>query len=121
MIAPSSAIFRTSGKASVVDCDMIGAGPGTQIKRPDSAVTEDGADPITFRKVGLMPIVPSTHPSDQQAIALQYLALTREQMEQAVRNRFLYVKLARAHKITNQAIGDALGLSETRVRQIAAS
>lgn len=54
-------------------------------------------------------------------IARQYLRLTAVQMEQAVRNRALYTKLARAYGMTNQAIAVELGMTEAGVRKIAAT
>lgn len=105
------------------DSDMIEAVPGHK-KRPASVLdgAEDGANPITFREVGLMPtIVPIASDIDEEStaeIARQYLRLCAVQMEQAVRNRNLYTKLARAHGLTNQSIADELGVTEGRVRQI---
>lgn len=102
--------------------DKISAVPGHE-KRPASAQTENGANPNTLEEVGLMPrILPLPTESEQGRtdIALQYLRMTRVQLEQAKHNRDLYVKLGRAYGLTNQAIGEALGITEARVRHIVA-
>ena len=100
--------------------DKIEAVPGHK-KRPASAQTDDGANP-TCKEVRLMPtLVPlptDTQSVDRPEMVRQYLQLTRVQMEQAVRNRDLYAKLAKSYGLTNKAIGDELGLTEARVRQI---
>lgn len=103
-------------KAFELECDMIEAAPGIQ-KRPAPVSAGDGANPITCREVGLMPIVP---PVDHE-LPRQYLRVVAAQMEQATRNRVLYARLARAHGLTNQSIGDELGITEARVRQIVAA
>lgn len=64
---------------------------------------------------------PPANRTRQQEIALTYLELTRQQMDEARRNRALYVRLGRQYGLTNQAIGDALGITEARVRQITAA
>ena len=94
------------------------------IKRPVPAQTDDGANQ-TYEEVELMPILPQepidTLRVDRPAIVRQYLQLTKVQMEQAIRNRDLYTKLAKSYGLTNQAIGNELGITEARVRQILAA
>ena len=102
--------------------DKISAASGHE-KRPASARTENGANPNTLEEVGLMPTIlplPTEAEQNRVDIALQYLHMTRVQLEQAKRNRELYVKLGRAYGLTNKAIGDALGVTEARVRHILA-
>jgi DNA-directed RNA polymerase sigma subunit (sigma70/sigma32) len=66
-------------------------------------------------------VAASTDPTARrQQIALDHLALCREEMDQARRSRQHYVTLARQYGLTHQAIGDALGVSEARIRQILA-
>ncbi|MDK8171728.1 hypothetical protein QP735_04215 [Curtobacterium citreum] len=65
-----------------------------------------------------MPILPE--PDSRQQIALGHLKLCREQLEQAKRSRALYVDLARKYGLSNQSIGDALGITEAGVRRIVA-
>jgi hypothetical protein len=57
----------------------------------------------------------------RQEIALIHLKLCREEMDRAKRNRTLYVDLARQYGLSNQAIGDALGMTEVGVRRISTS
>lgn len=59
-------------------------------------------------------------PDSRQQIALGHLRLCREELEQAKRSRALYVDLARKYGLSNQAIGDALGITEAGVRRILA-
>lgn len=56
----------------------------------------------------------------RKTIAASYLRMTRLQLEDARRNREQYAKLGRVYGLTNQAIGDLLGITEARVRQIVA-
>lgn len=65
-----------------------------------------------------MPILPQQ--DSRQQIALGHLKLCREQLEQAQRSRALYVDLARKYGLSNQSIGDALGITEAGVRRILA-
>lgn len=65
-----------------------------------------------------MPIV--AEPDTRQQIALGHLKLCREELEQAKRSRGLYVDLARKYGLSNQAIGEALGITEAGVRRIMA-
>lgn len=97
--------------------------PGAQTKRPASIGVENGADPITFREVGLMPRISESadNPADElRRHALGYLSLTREQGEAFARNRTYYATLARRYGLTLVQIGEALGITEARVRQIVA-
>lgn len=52
----------------------------------------------------------------RQALALHLLDLTREESARAKRNRIYYAGLARDNGITNQQIGDKLGVTETAIR-----
>lgn len=112
----------THPECSVVETmfDKTGRSPGVNESRPAPAETGDGANPITFREVGLLPTIPFD-PSADPELSRQYLRVVAAQMEQAVRNRALYTRLARAHGLTNQSIGDELGITEARVRQIIAA
>lgn len=51
-------------------------------------------------------------------IALDFLARAKDDLERAKRTRVTYAKAARKHGVTNQQIGDVLGISEARVRQL---
>lgn len=53
-----------------------------------------------------------------QKICLEHLALCRNEAENVARNRVHYVKLARLYGLTNQRIGDALGITEAAVRSM---
>lgn len=65
-----------------------------------------------------MPILPE--PDSRQQIALGHLKLCREQLDHAKQSRALYVDLARKYGLSNQSIGDALGITEAGVRRIMA-
>lgn len=65
-----------------------------------------------------MTIVSET--DSRQQIALGHLKLCREELAQAKRSRALYVDLAKTYGLSNQAIGDALGITEAGVRRILA-
>lgn len=54
----------------------------------------------------------------KQAICLEYLKLAGRDLEKAKLQRTVYVKRAKELGITNVAIGEALGLTEARVRQL---
>jgi hypothetical protein len=54
--------------------------------------------------------------SSRQQIALDYLGIAAREFEQAARNRIRYVQLAREYGVTNAAIGEALGVTESAVR-----
>lgn len=56
--------------------------------------------------------------NSRKSIAIEYLHLTREQLERSKNLRKHYANLARENGLTNQEIGDILGISEARVRQI---
>lgn len=49
-----------------------------------------------------------------------FLELSRDDLEKAKRARNHYIGLARKYGLTNQDIGDALGITEARVRAILA-
>lgn len=53
---------------------------------------------------------------NRKSIALEYLAISKREFEQAARNRIRYMQLARDYGNTHAAIGDALGISESAVR-----
>ncbi|WIB25843.1 hypothetical protein [Curtobacterium sp. MCSS17_015] len=63
-----------------------------------------------------MPIVAET--DSRQQIAIDHLKLCRSQLTEAKRLRTMYVELARQYGLSNQAIGDALGITEAGVRRI---
>ena len=56
-----------------------------------------------------------------QGIATTYLELTRTHFDKAKRLRTYYAQLGREYGLTNQEIGDSLGLTEARVRQLLAT
>lgn len=56
--------------------------------------------------------------ASRQQIALDYLALSQREFEQATTNRIRYMQLARDYGVTNAAIGEAVGLTESTVRGI---
>ena len=62
------------------------------------------------------------HPGDTgkterlRGIALGYLHLTREQMDTAKNQRLTYIRLGRQYGLTWEAMGEALGITETAVR-----
>lgn len=51
-------------------------------------------------------------------LARVYLDRAKDDLDRAKRTRVAYAKLARKHGLTNQQIGDALDISEARVRQL---
>jgi DNA-directed RNA polymerase specialized sigma24 family protein len=51
-------------------------------------------------------------------LARDFLVRARDDLERAKRTRKAYVLAAREHGLTNQQIGDVLGISEARVRQL---
>lgn len=53
-----------------------------------------------------------------QGIATTYLELTRTHFEKAKSLRVHYARLGREYGLTNQQIGDSLGITEARIRQI---
>ena len=55
----------------------------------------------------------------KQAICIEYLKLAGRDLEKAKRQRTVYIQRARELGISNVAIGEALGITEARVRQIA--
>ena len=55
-----------------------------------------------------------------QGIATTYLELTRTHFEKAKSLRVHYAQLGREYGLTNQQIGDSLGITEARIRQILA-
>jgi len=91
---------------------------------PKTAETVSGPNPNTLLEVGLMPrIVPEAtgNPAEElRRHAVGYLELTRNQGEAFQRNRAYYVALGHKYGLSNQAMGDILGITEGRVRQIVA-
>ena len=57
---------------------------------------------------------------DRASICVEFLTRAADDVAQAKRVRDNYARLARRYGLTNQAIGDALGVTEARVRQIVA-
>lgn len=55
----------------------------------------------------------------KKGIARDYLERAKDDLERAKRTRIAYVKAAQLHGLTNVEIGEVLGLSEARVRQLA--
>jgi DNA-directed RNA polymerase sigma subunit (sigma70/sigma32) len=55
-----------------------------------------------------------------RGILNNYLEMTRSQLDAAHNNRKHYVKVARSYGMTFRDIGERLGYSEARIRQIAA-
>jgi len=58
--------------------------------------------------------------SDRKATCLVFLELAADDLAKAKRARDYYAGLARKYGLTNADIGEALGMSEARVRQIIA-
>lgn len=56
--------------------------------------------------------------SNHRDIARIYLELSREDLENVKRNRDNYIHLAKKYGLSNVEIGEAVGLSEARVRAI---
>lgn len=56
----------------------------------------------------------------RKTLATEFLSKVRDDLERVRLQRIHYVLISREHGLTNQEIGDALGISEARVRQIAA-
>ncbi|MBL0245584.1 MAG: hypothetical protein IPQ22_16925 [Rhodoferax sp.] len=63
-------------------------------------------------------IIPNTGSVEQ--IAADYLRRASEDLERAKRTRLYYVQAAKTHGMSNVKIGEALGVSEGRVRQMLA-
>lgn len=61
----------------------------------------------------------SSVPADGKvAIAVEFLSRAADDLSRAKRTRLAYVKASKTHGLTNKQIGDALGISEARVRQM---
>lgn len=61
----------------------------------------------------------SSVPGDAKKIlAIEFLELAKRDLERAKRTRTAYMKAAKEHGLTNQQIGEAVGVSEARVRQL---
>jgi DNA-directed RNA polymerase sigma subunit (sigma70/sigma32) len=58
--------------------------------------------------------------SDHKTACRVFLELAADDLEKAKRTRDHYAGLARRYGLTNAEIGEALGISEARVRQIVA-
>lgn len=103
-------------------CDMIMEDSRGKRNGPKFAETNSGPNPITLLEVGLMPrIVPEATDSAADELkkhAVAYLELTRKQGEAFTQNRTYYSGLAKKYGLTNQEIGDLLGITEARVRQL---
>lgn len=54
----------------------------------------------------------------KKVIATEFLARAKDDLEKAQRTRVAYVRAAKTHGLSNQQIGDVLGVSEARIRQI---
>lgn len=54
----------------------------------------------------------------KKVLALEFLTRAKDDLEKAKRTRIAYVKASKVHGLSNQEIGDVLGVSEARVRQI---
>lgn len=63
-------------------------------------------------------IIPNTGSVNQ--IAADHLRRASEDLERAKRTRLYYVQAAKTHGMSNVKIGEALGVSEGRVRQMLA-
>ena len=86
-------------------------------KTPASALTDRGRDrlekgvDVTKRS--------NVDALRRQLIAVEYLELAAKDLAQAKLAQNRYVRLAKyEYRLSNQTIGDALGLSEARVRQM---
>ena len=103
---------------------MIEADPRGKENGPKSAETDSGPNPNTYMEVGLLPRI--VHAPDDSAAdelrkyAEKFLELTFDQGQRYSRNRRYYAGVARRYGMTNQQIGDILGITEARVRQILA-
>ena len=58
---------------------------------------------------------------DHRTTCRLFLELSRDDLDNAKRARDHYIGLARKYGLTNQEIGDCLGVSEARVRAILAA
>lgn len=54
----------------------------------------------------------------KKVIALEFLTRAKDDLDKAKRTRIAYVQAAKSHGLSNQQIGDALDVSEARIRQI---
>lgn len=73
---------------------------------------------LTTKKEWLMTRLSAKPENTRQAIAVDYLWLTRSHMERAKSLRLHYMQLAREEGLTHQQIGDILGYTEARIRQM---
>lgn len=62
----------------------------------------------------------NSEPTDLESTCRIFLELAARDLADAKRTRAYYASLARKHGCSNAFIGEALGISEARVRQIVA-
>lgn len=94
-----------------------------QKNAPAGAETPVGPGLTTAKEWLMATVSPDTTGSREESlkqIAITHLQLTREHFEKARTLRAHYAELGRTYGLTNQQIGDALGITEARVRQILA-
>ena len=94
------------------------------IKAAPAGVLPPVARSLTTKKEWLVSKIADRSPEEVatlQGIATIYLELTRTHFEKAKSLRVHYAQLGREYGLTNQEIGDSLGLTEARVRQLLAT
>ena len=81
------------------------------------ALEKPGTEPH-HRKGVAMTSVPGNQDDTRQKIAIEYLTLTKEHIKRAEALRIHYMRLGREYGLTNQEIGDALGVTEVAARRM---
>lgn len=81
------------------------------------ALEKPGTEPH-HRKGVAMTSVPGKQDDTRQKIAIEYLTLTKEHIKRAEALRLHYMRLGREYGLTNQEIGDALGVTEVAARRM---
>ena len=65
-----------------------------------------------------MPQSIDTRPHSHRELCIEFLVLARHDLDQARLTRLRHILMARLHGLSNQEIGDALGISEAAVRSL---
>lgn len=90
---------------------------GAQKKNAPAGVLPPVVPGLAAGKERLLPKNISAEPS-QRDIARIYLELSKSDLENAKRNRSYYIGLAHRYGLSNVEIGEAVGVTEARVRAI---
>ena len=95
-----------------------------ELKAAPAGVLPPVTRSLTTKKEWLVSKIADRSPEEVatlQGIATTYLELTRTHFEKAKSLRVHYAQLGREYGLTNQQIGDSLGITEARIRQLLAT